>query len=194
MGTGVHVDRQSCSSYFPSAPSGEQEHKIPDVVFTEAGGTVREALDVTIHRPVDPPRRIPGVQALQAERDKQRAYAPWMAHRQSGRFTPLAAETFGCLAPAFVSFLHRAGTHRARQLAGLDAADPPNDSMAYLFTQRVSVQLQRAQAQTFRAIMVQAQQPDSSLLEDQDEIGRLWAEAALQGAPTQEDAALVEAE
>jgi hypothetical protein len=66
--------------------------------------------------------------------------------------------------------------------------------MASLFTQRVSMQLQRAQAQAFRAIMVQAQQPDTSLLDDQDEIGRLWAEAALQGAPTLEDTALVEVE
>jgi hypothetical protein len=149
-------------------------------------------LDVTIRSPFDQQQRVPGVAALQGQRDKERQYAPWMAQRQSGKFTPLAAETYGCLAPAFVAFLRRAGSHRATLLAGLDAEDPPEDPMTQLFMQRVSMQLQRAQAQAFRAIMAQAARPDTSLLQDQEEISRLWEEAALQGAPTLEDTALVE--
>jgi hypothetical protein len=194
LGTGVHVDRKACSEYFPSAPPGNDKQRIPDVVFTEAGGTVRECLDVTIRRPECPKQRIPGIAARRAQRDKERLYAPWMQQRQSGKFTPLAAEAYGCLAPAFVGFLRRAGSHHARQLAGLDAEDPPEDCMTHLFIQRVSIQLQRAQSQSFRAILAEHAQPDTSLLEDQEVLSHLWEEAALQGAPTLEDTALVELE
>jgi hypothetical protein len=78
LGTGVHVDRKSCTAYFPTAPPGADDHRIPDVVFTEAGGTVREALDVTIRRPLCQVQHVPGIAALRAEREKERLYAPWM--------------------------------------------------------------------------------------------------------------------
>ena len=127
-----------------------------------------------------------------AQRAKARLYEPWMQTRRSGLFTPLAAETYGCLAPLFVSFLRRAGSAHARRLAGLDSADPPEEAMSHLFLQRISLQLQRAQAQEFRRILTERGGEDETLAEDQLELARLWDEAAVEAAPTLDDAALVE--
>jgi len=101
LGTGVHVDRQTCGAYFSSAPPGDHQHRIPDVVFTESGGTVREALDVTIHRPLDQQQRVArrrGTSCSAGEGATGR-HLGW--HSGKRIHTPSAAETYGCLAPAF---------------------------------------------------------------------------------------------
>jgi hypothetical protein len=64
--------------------------------------------------------------------------------------------------------------------------------MTHLFLQRISLQLMRAQAQEFRRILTERGGEDQTLLEDQEELARLWAEAAAEAAPTLDDAALVE--
>ena len=66
--------------------------------------------------------------------------------------------------------------------------------MTHLFLQRVSLQLQRAQAQEFRRILTEFGADDPALVEDQEELARLWEEAAAETAPTLDDAALVEME
>jgi hypothetical protein len=63
--------------------------------------------------------------------------------------------------------------------------------MTHLFLQRVSVQLQRAQAQEFRAVLGARGHVDPALDVDQLEMRRLWEQAAWEGAPTLDDTALV---
>ena len=63
--------------------------------------------------------------------------------------------------------------------------------MTHLFVQRISIQLQRAQAQEFRAVMGARGAEDAALEEDQQEMARLWEQAEWEGPPTLDDAALV---
>ena len=66
--------------------------------------------------------------------------------------------------------------------------------MTYLFTQRIVVQLMRAQAHEFRELLLAGGVRDSTLQEDQSDMTRLEVEADVEGAPTLEDTALVQLE
>ena len=193
LGSAIHTDARHCREYFPQRPpTATSEHRVPDVVFVHHTSRERECLDVTVRRPAVHHRS--GAAALAAQKVKLRHYLPWMRQRGGGTFTPLAIETYGTLAPDFQRFLRRAGRHHVQRLAGVDSEDPPEEPMTYLFTQRIVVQLMRAQAHEFRELLLAGGVRDSTLQEDQSDMTRLEVEADVEGAPTLEDIALVQLE
>jgi hypothetical protein len=78
-------------------------------------------------------------------------------------------------------------------MADLDEDDIPSDPVTQLYAQRVSVQLQRAQAQQLRALL-SFRWRDRALTEDQEELERLHRDAVVEGWFTSDDAALVDIE
>ena len=168
------------------ASGGEeaQDRCIPDIVYTGHEGHSRVALDVTVRGPHLPPvgTRVvaSGVALRRAEEDKEQFYRPWMDHRGSGRFLPLAVEAYGGLGRRFVELLRDCGHHHAGRLA-LDAGDGvPGAGMARSFAQRVGVRLQQSQAQAFRASMARAGARDIELEADQAEAHRMVLDALLE--------------
>jgi hypothetical protein len=128
----------------------------------------------------------PGSAAAAGERQKVAFYAPWLRaraeHRRGGVVVPLAVETHGAFAPAFRALL--SGCEKAAvgdRIPGsvpLDCEGGAAAVFTYYYTQRISIALQRAQAQAWRGFMAESG-PDRALEEDIQAAARAerWAAA-----------------
>jgi hypothetical protein len=185
----VETRQRQCSQYFTEVPPGAQHERcIPDLTYFQTGLHVAHALDVTVRQPHE---RGEGAAARDAEQEKNTKYAPWMAARGQGSFTPLAVETFGCLGPAFDALLRDCAA-AAVSLDGVPEGPAP-EPLVHAFRQRVGVALQRSQAHAVRARVASGTHPDHDLVRDEAAALRAHREARdLEGLPTARDLAGVE--
>ena len=132
--------------------------------------------------------------SLFVEQQKRAHYAPWLQARQMGSFLPLAAETFGCFGRSLQSFLSQCGQAHATRAAGVDAEDGVASGFTQCYRQRISVTLQRAQAQAFRQGLVRLGHPDPEMRRDHTSFVQCCRDMDLHQPMDLLDAATVEME
>jgi hypothetical protein len=154
---GTSVIMEDAAMFHDVHPEGVSETTLrPDISYTESAGTVSIALDVTIRTPVS----TPGLAASRAEREKARKYAPWLAARPgSAELRPLAIETYGHMGADFAAWLRACAASAAYHMTGSAADASLVGPLTQRYFQRVSVALQRAQAQTVRLLALQQAAP-----------------------------------
>jgi hypothetical protein len=194
--TQVHTDQRYLREYFttipPDLPSGADEC-IPDVTFFQRGAFTEHALDISVAKTRS--GTTSGVAAATREREKFRKYAPWMALKGNGHFTPLAVEPFGCIGQHFASFLQECASSSFSHQGGSPSGCPPG-VLAQLYRQRVGVALQQVQAHAFRSIVAAGEAAlDRELRQDEAAV-RLAHDLAAEvgGEPSPAELATVELE